>query len=234
MKALIGRKVGMTQLFGEDGSLLPATLIEVEPNVVVARRTDQRDGYSAVVLGTGAVRRRRLTKPYRGQFRGSAPTRHLIEVRNFAGDPEVGATVGVELFADDALVDVRGTSKGKGFQGVIKRHGFAGGNKTHGSKFHRGLGSTGQSASPSKVFKGKRMPGRMGGISATVHNLRLVGIDAEKRLLLLGGPCPGARGSLVLVTSAKRRHRVRAAVTLAAGVAAPATAGRGADGGGDR
>ncbi len=224
MKALLGRKLGMTQFFAEDGSLFPATLIEVEPNLVVAHRTLERDGYSAVVLGQGVARRRRMTKPYLGQFRGITPTRHLFEVRDFTDAPAVGETIGVELFADDTRVDVRATSKGKGYQGVMKRHGFSGGNKTHGSKFHRAPGSTGQSASPSKVFKGKRMPGRMGGIGATVHNLRLFGIDADKRLLMLGGPCPGARGTLVLVTSTRtRRPALRsagagAAVTLSAGV----------------
>lgn len=218
MKALIGRKVGMTQLFAEDGSLLPATLIEVEPNLVVGHRTAERDGYSAVVLGAGKMRPKHVTKPYGGQFRdGVEAVRHLVEVRGFASSPEIGTTIGVELFAGDTVVDVRGTSKGKGFQGVMKRHGFSGGNKTHGSKFHRAPGSTGQSASPSKVFKGKRMPGRMGGISATVHNLRLYGIDPARRLLLVGGPCPGRRGGTVLVTSAKKNGAGRA-VTLAAGV----------------
>lgn len=218
MKALIGRKVGMTQLFAEDGSLLPATLIEVEPNVVVGHRTTQRDGYSAVVLGAGKMRPKRVTKPYGGQFgNGVEAVRYLMEVRDFASRPEVGATIGVELFAGDTRVDVRGTSKGKGYQGVMKRHGFRGGRKTHGSKFHRAPGSTGQSASPSKVLKGKRMPGRMGGVSATVHNLRLYGIDAARRLLLVGGPCPGHRGATVLVTSAKKDRPARA-VTLAAGV----------------
>ncbi len=218
MKALIGRKVGMTQLFAEDGSLLPATLIEVEPNVVVGHRTADRDGYSAVVLGAGKMPPKRVTKPYGGQFgNGVEAVRHLVEVRDFASSPELGTTIGVELFAGDTIVDVRGTSKGKGFQGVMKRHGFHGGRKTHGSKFHRAPGSTGQSATPSKVLKGKRLPGRMGGISATVHNLRLYGIDPARRLLLVGGPCPGRRGGTVLVTSAKKNGAARA-VTLAAGV----------------
>ena len=221
MKALIGRKVGMTQLFAEDGSLLPATLIEVEPNVVVGHRTAARDGYSAVVLGSGKIRAKHVTKPYGGQFgNGVEATRYLVEVRDFDSSPEVGTAIGVELFAGDTIVDVRGTSKGKGFQGVMKRHGFHGGSKTHGSKFHRAPGSTGQSASPSKVMKGKRMPGRMGGISATAHNLRLYGIDAGRRLLLVGGSCPGRRGGTVLVTSAKKGGTGRAALTLAAGIAA--------------
>ena len=223
MKALIGRKVGMTQLFAEDGSLLPATLIEVEPNVVVRHRTAARDGYSAVVLGAGRMHPGRVTKPYGGQFgNGMEAARYLVEVRDFASSLELGATIGVELFAGDTVVDVRGTSKGKGYQGVMKRHGFRGGRKTHGSKFHRAPGSTGQSASPSKVLKGKRMPGRMGGISATVHNLRLYGVDSARRLLLVGGSCPGRRGGTVVVTSAKKKGSARA-VTLAAGLGNEAT-----------
>ena len=221
MKALIGRKVGMTQLFADDGSLLPATVIRVDPNVVVGVRTPERDGYTAVVLGTDPLRPKRVTKPYAGQFAdGMAPVRHLLEVRDFDGAPSVGDTLGVELFAGATLVDVQGTSKGKGFQGVMKRHGFHGGRKSHGSKFHRAPGSIGQSATPSRVVKGKKMPGRMGGTSATVHNLRLYGVDAERHLLLVGGPCPGPRGGTLLVTDAKKGGtRNRAAVSLAAGVA---------------
>lgn len=220
MKALIGRKVGMTQLFAEDGALLPATVIEVQPNVVVGVRTPDRDGYDAVVLGAGELRAARVTKPYAGQFAGDvAPLRHLVEVRDFDGSPSLGDTLGVELFSGDTVVDVQGTSKGKGFQGVMKRHGFHGGRKSHGSKFHRAPGSIGQSASPSKVVKGKKMAGRMGGKSATVHNLRLYGIDAERRLLLVGGPCPGPRGGTLLVTNAKKDRARGVPVTLAAGVA---------------
>ena len=220
MKALIGRKVGMTQLFADDGSLQPATVIQVEPNVVVGVRTAERDGYAAVVLGADPLRAGRVTRPYAGQFSGGvAPRRHLVEVRDFDGAPSVGDTLGVELFAGHTAVDVQGTSKGKGFQGVMKRHGFHGGRKSHGSKFHRAPGSIGQSASPSKVVKGKKMAGRMGGRSATVHNLRLYGIDAERRLLLVGGPCPGPRGGTLLVTDAKKRGARGAPVTLAAGVA---------------
>ena len=220
MKALIGRKIGMTQLFADDGSLLPATLIQVQPNVVVSLRTLDRNGYSAVVLGVGELRAKLVTKPYGGQFAGQmAPVRHLVEVRDFDGAPDVGTTFGVELFAGDATVDVHGRSKGKGFQGVMKRHGFSGGSKSHGSKFHRAPGSIGQSATPSRVIKGRRMPGRMGGAGATVHNLRLLGVDPERRLLLVGGPCPGPRGGTLLVTAAKKGVGSRAAKSLVGGVA---------------
>ena len=220
MKALIGRKVGMTQLFADDGSLLPATVILVEPNVVVGLRTPERDGYAAVVLGADPLRPKRVTRPYAGQFTGGvAPVRHLVEIRDFDGAPAVGDQFGVELFSGDTAVDVQGSSKGKGFQGVMKRHGFHGGRKSHGSKFHRAPGSIGQSASPSRVVKGKKMAGRMGGRSATVHNLRLYGIDAERRLLLVGGPCPGPRGGTLVVTNARKRGARGAPVSLAAGVA---------------
>jgi large subunit ribosomal protein L3 len=226
VKALIGRKVGMTQLFAEDGSLVPATVIEVDPNVVVGVRTADRDGYTAVVLGADELRAKRVTKPYGGQFAsGMAPLRHLVEVRDFDGEPSVGDTIGVELFSGDTSVDVQGTSKGKGFQGVMKRHGFHGGRKSHGSKFHRAPGSIGQSASPSRVVKGKKMAGRMGGRSATVHNLRLVGIDAERRLLLVGGPCPGPRGGTLLVTNPKKGGASGAPVQLAGGVAGGSAGG---------
>jgi large subunit ribosomal protein L3 len=220
VKALIGRKVGMTQLFADDGALLPATVIQVEPNVVVGLRTADRDGYAAVVLGTDELRAKLVTKPYAGQFtNGVAPLRHLVEVRDFDGSPTVGDTLGVELFSGCTSIDVQGTSKGKGFQGVMKRHGFSGGAKSHGSKFHRAPGSIGQSATPSRVVKGKKMPGRMGGKSATVHNLRLYGIDTERRLLFVGGACPGPRGGRLLVTNAKKRGARGAPVSLAAGVA---------------
>ena len=226
MKALIGRKVGMTQLFADDGSLLPATVIEVEPNVVVGVRTRERDGYAAVVLGADPLRPKRVTRPYAGQFtNGVAPVRHLVEIRDFEGAPSVGDQFGVELFSGDTAVDVRGSSKGKGFQGVMKRHGFHGGRKSHGSKFHRAPGSIGQSASPSRVVKGKKMAGRMGGRSATVHNLRLFGVDAERRLLLVGGPCPGPRGGTLLVTNPKKRGASGAPVSLTGGVAGGAAAG---------
>ena len=205
MKAIIGQKIGMTQVFTEQGLFLAATLVSIKPNFLIERRTVERHGYSSAVLGYGEVNEKKLSKPYKGQFqKGLKPTKHLIEIRDFPEDIEIGSTFGAEIFSEESLVDVRGTAKGKGFQGVMKRHGFGGGRKTHGSKFHRGLGSTGQSATPSKVFKGKKMPGRMGGKSSTVHNLKVVSVDIEKNLLVLGGPVPGRRDGIVLVTSAKK------------------------------
>jgi len=225
MLGLIGRKVGMTQIFSEDGALLAVSLVRVPPNVVVTVRTGQRDGYEAIVLGAEPLKEKRTTKPYAGQFKQSGePTRLLTEIRDWEGATEVGATVGVELLADVPFVDVSGTSKGKGFQGVIRRHGFGGGRKTHGSKFHRAPGSIGQSATPSKVVKGKKMPGRMGGQRTTTQNLPLLGFDPARQLLILGGAVPGPRDGIVVVTQATKNGSGRAtAKRIYSGVGTPAT-----------
>jgi large subunit ribosomal protein L3 len=207
MVGLIGRKVGMTQVFDETGRLVPVTVIQVQPNVVVGHRTPEKDGYSAVILGAEEAKPQRLTKPVRGQYEkaGVAPQQKLIEIADFEQECAVGDTLSVDLFADAGFVDVIGTSKGKGYQGVMKRHGFGGGRKTHGSKFHRANGSTGMAAWPSRVIKGTKMPGRMGGVRSTVQNLRVVRVDAEKQMLLVGGAVPGARNGYVLVSTAKKR-----------------------------
>ena len=206
MLGLIGRKLGMTQVFGEDGALVSVSLVRVPENVVVGVRTVERDGYAATILGAEPLKERRVRKPYAGQFKAAgSPTRLLMEVRDWERDDEVGTTLGVDVMADAGFVDVRGTSKGKGYQGVMRRHGFGGGRKTHGSKFHRAPGSTGQSASPSKVVKGKRMPGRMGGERSTVQNLPLLGYDPDRQLLMVGGAVPGPRGGVVMVTNAKKQ-----------------------------
>ena len=206
MEGLIGQKIGMTQLFNEKGELVPITLIRVEANVVVARSTQEQGGYDALLLGAGAAAPRRLTKAVRGQFesRNIAPTRYLAEFRDFGGDHSVGDMIDVSLFKDMGFVDVVGFSKGHGYQGVMKRHGFSGGRKTHGSKFHRSGGSTGMAATPSKVIKGTKMAGRMGHNRVTVQNLRVVGVDTEKQLLLVRGGAPGVRGGRLLVLRAKK------------------------------
>ena len=206
MVGLIGRKIGMTQVFDENGILTPVSVIKFEDNFVVGERSPERDGYSACLLGSVEMKESRVTKPYAGQFTGGVkPQKHLYEVRDFDIDFEVGQKLGVELFSGAGYVDVIGTSKGKGYQGVIKRHNFGGGRKTHGSKFHRAPGSTGQAAWPSKVIKGRKMPGRMGAERRTVQNLRIVRIDPDKQVLLVGGTVPGARDSMVLVRDAKKR-----------------------------
>jgi large subunit ribosomal protein L3 len=207
MIGLIGRKIGMTQVFDETGRLVPVTVIQVEPNVVVGHRTPEKDGYSAIIIGAEEAKPERLTKPLRGQYEkvDIAPRKKMVEFADFDRECAVGDTLGVDLLADAGFVDVIGTSKGKGYQGVMKRHGFGGGRKTHGSKFHRANGSTGMAAWPSRVIKGTRMPGRMGGERSTVQNLRVVRVDAEKQMLLVGGAVPGARNGYVLVSTAKKR-----------------------------
>jgi large subunit ribosomal protein L3 len=207
MVGLIGKKIGMTQVFDADGTLTPVTVIEVEPNVVVASKTEVVDGYEAVVLGSIEKKASTVSKPYAGQFKGDiAPRRHLVEIRNFDKECKVGDSFGVELFDEMRYVDVIGTSKGKGFQGVMKRHNFGGGRATHGSKFHREAGSTGMAAYPSKVIKGTKMPGRMGGERKTVQNLAVVKIDQEKNVLLVRGAVPGTKDSMVLVRMAKKKR----------------------------
>jgi large subunit ribosomal protein L3 len=206
MIGLIGKKRGMTQIFDDTGELTPVTVIEVEPNVVIAQREESKDGYKAVVLGAVDQRPARVTKPVAGQFKdGLAPKKHVVEIRDFDKECAVGDSFGVELFDEFRFVDVVGTSKGKGYQGVMKRHNFGGGRKTHGSKFHRAPGSTGMAAWPSKVIKGTKMPGRMGGERRTVQNLRIVRVDHDKNVLLVKGAVPGNRDSFVVVRMAKKR-----------------------------
>lgn len=207
MVGLIGTKLGMTQVFDETGILIPVTVIKVEKNTIVATRDEEKNGYNAVVLGSVEAKDKRLSKPYKGQF-GEAlkPTKHLFEVRDFEGDVKVGDTLGLELFEDVFFVDIVGKSKGKGYQGVIKRHGFHGGQKTHGSKFHRAPGSTGMAAWPSRVFKGTKMPGRMGFDRKTVQNLKVVKIDSEKQVILVKGAVPGRNNSTVIVKQARKKY----------------------------
>jgi large subunit ribosomal protein L3 len=207
MLGLIGKKVGMTQVFDDYGELLPVTVIHVEPNVVVGQRTEEANGYSAIILGAYEVKESRLSKPVLGQFRkqGLDPKRYVVEMRDFDRECEIGDSLGVELFENSAFVDVVGTSKGKGFQGVMKRHGFGGGRKTHGSKFHRTNGSTGMAAWPARVIKGTKMPGRMGGERSTSQNLRVVSVDPERQMLLVNGSVPGTKDGYVIVQTAKKK-----------------------------
>jgi large subunit ribosomal protein L3 len=206
MLALIGKKIGMTQLFNEEGMRVPLSVVQVLPNLVVHERTAEKHGYSAKVLGTDPLKKVRTKKPYAGQFpQGISPTRFLVEFKDFEKECKVGDTLGVEIFEGISYVDVRGTTKGKGFQGVVRRHGFAGGPGAHGSKFHREMGSVGTGAFR-KIIKGSRMPGRMGAARLTVQNLRLFKVDAEKGLLLIRGAIPGRQGGMVVVTTAKKKQ----------------------------
>jgi large subunit ribosomal protein L3 len=206
MKALIGTKIGMTQLFDEGGNIVPVTVLKVEPNVVIGQRVADRDGYDAVVLASIAAKKSRVTKPRAGQFpQGTEPRRVVREIREFGGELQPGATVGLEAFEGVEFVDVHGISKGKGFQGVVKKHGMKGGPAAHGTKFGREVGSTGMRSTPGKVFKGTHNAGRMGHAAVTVQNLVLVRIDVEKQLLLVRGSVPGPRNTTVLVAEATKK-----------------------------
>ncbi len=202
---LLGKKIGMTRLFTEDGRWIEVTVLETGPCTVVQRKTRDKDGYDAVQLGFGEVKEKRLKKPQLGHFEkaGVAPRRTLREFR-VAEDSELktGDELKVDLFTAGERVDVVGNSKGKGFAGVIKRHGFKGGPGGHGSHFHRTPGSIGQSADPAKVYKNKRMPGHMGNRRVTAQNLEVVNVDSDRNLLLVRGAVPGANGGLVMVRKA--------------------------------
>lgn len=198
---LIGRKIGMTQMFAEDGTTVPVSVLAVEPNTVTALRTMQRDGYTAVQLGSGDARK--LTKPRLGQLKGLPRVRDTREFRlEDVSDYEVGQTLDVSLFAAGESVDVTGVSKGKGFAGTIKRHHYRRGPETHGSDSHRAPGSIGGGTFPGKVFKGTGMAGRMGNDRITVKKATVVRADSERKLLLIKGPVPGARNALVMVRKA--------------------------------
>ena len=205
INAIYGKKIGMTQIFDENDRVVPVTVIVAEPNKVCQVKTTETDGYEAVQLGFGSIKEKKVNKPMAGHFakQGIAPTRYLREVRvENASEYKAGDEQTVAAFAEVKKVDVTGTSKGKGFQGVIKRHGFGGGRASHGSHFHRIPGSIGQCATPSRVFKGVRLPGHMGCDTVTVKNLEVVRIDAEQNLILVKGSVPGGKNGIVRVRMA--------------------------------
>ncbi|HEY9053452.1 MAG TPA: 50S ribosomal protein L3 [Rectinemataceae bacterium] len=207
MIGAIGKKIGMTQVFDATGKLVPVTVVQVVPNVVVGVKSADEDGYDAIVVGAYEKKKSRVTKPYAGQFQeGIAPTRILSEMRDFDKEVKVGEVLDVKLFEGVRYVDVIATSKGKGFQGVVKRWGFGGGRSTHGSKFHREPGSTGQSTYPHRTFKNVKLPGRMGRERVTVQNLRVVRVDAEKGVLLVKGALPGPRNCDLVVRKAIKKN----------------------------
>jgi len=212
-KAIIARKIGMTQIFAENGALVPVTVLEAGPCTVVQKKTVENDGYCALQVGFGALKPKRANKPLKGHYEarlGNAnaqPNKVLKELKlDDAEKYEVGSEIKADIFAAGDFVDVSGISKGKGYQGAIKRHGQHRGPMTHGSKYHRGLGSMGPGTTPGSVRKGKKMPGHMGAERVTVQNLQVVRADAEKNLLLVKGPVPGARGALIMVKSTVKRH----------------------------
>jgi large subunit ribosomal protein L3 len=199
---ILGKKVGMTRLFTEDGRWIEVTVLEAGPCSVIQRKTEESDGYSAVQLGFGDLKESRCKKPAAGHFAkaGVVPKRTLREFR-IPNDVEANAgdEIKADIFSIGDRVDIVGTSKGRGFAGVIKRHGFAGGPGGHGSHFHRAPGSIGQSADPAKVYKNKRLPGHFGSARVTVQNLEVINVDSDKNLLIVRGSVPGANGGLVMV-----------------------------------
>jgi large subunit ribosomal protein L3 len=203
MAAIIGRKVGMTQLFREDGTVVPVTVIEAGPCKVTAVRTPERDGYAAIQLAYGDVDERKLTKAQLGHLKkaGAAPSRSLVEFRDPEGEHQIGDDITVEAFEPGQRVKVSAKAVGKGFQGTIRRHNFRRGPMTHGSHNIRAPGSIGASADPARVFKGMRMPGQMGAGRATDRGLEVIEVDTERNLLMVGGSVPGPRNGTVEVRS---------------------------------
>jgi large subunit ribosomal protein L3 len=199
----------MTQVFAEDGSIVPVTVVQAGPCLVIQKKTAERDGYDAVQLGlVEKVSNRRMTAPLRGHLeKASAPPLRTLVEFDYEGDANIGDRVQVDIFQPGDSIDVVGRSKGKGFQGVVKRHHFAGGRATHGSMFHRAPGSIGASAFPSRVMKGMRMGGRMGGGQVTVKNLRIAKVDAENNLIYIRGAIPGGRNSVVVLRRSQRGKR---------------------------
>ena len=204
MKAIIGKKVGMTQIFDENGAVIPVTVIEAGPCTVVQVKTTETDGYDAVQLGYGEIKEHKVNKPLKGHFsKGNVkPAKHLREFRactECIGEQKVGDTVKADVFAAGDAVDIQGITKGKGFQGVIKRHGQSRGPMGHGSMYHRRPGSMGPTSTPGRVFKGKNLPGHMGVDKVTIQNLEVVRVDLDKNAILVKGSVPGNKGSILKI-----------------------------------
>lgn len=209
VKGILGTKLGMTQLWDENNKVVPVTVIQAGPCVVTQVRTPENDGYNAVQLGFGAIKAKKVTKPAQGHFAKAdvTPRKHLVELRTAdASEYQLGQELSAEVFEDGDVVDVTGTSKGKGTAGVMKRHGFSGLRASHGvHRKHRSPGSIGGASTPGRVFKGLRMAGRMGNDKVTVQNLQIHAVDADRGLLLVRGAVPGNNGSLVVVRSAAKK-----------------------------
>jgi len=202
VKEIYGKKVGMTQIFSEDGVAIPVTAIEAQPLTVVAKKTVDKEGYNAIVVAFGEVKEKNVNKPTKGIFEkaGVEVQKYLKEIKvENVDEYEIGSKITVEAFTAEDRVDVQGTSKGKGFQGNIKRHGQHRGPMTHGSMYHRRPGSMGATSTPGRVFKGKKLPGHMGDVTTTILNLDIVRVDADKNVILVKGSIPGAKNSIVRV-----------------------------------
>ena len=204
MKAIIGTKIGMTQIFDEKGNVIPVTAIQAGPCVVAQVKDTETDGYNAIQLGFGEVKEKHMNKPEKGHFAkaGISNKKHLREFRVDSIDVKVGDEVKADVFQAGEKIDVQGTTKGKGFQGVIKRHGQSRGPMGHGSMYHRRPGSMGPTSTPGRVFKGKKLPGHMGVQTVTIQNLDVVRVDIDKNVILVKGSVPGARGSLLKIRQA--------------------------------
>ena len=204
-KAILGKKIGMTQIFGENGVVIPITVVEAGPCPIVQKKEMDKDGYESVQVAFMDRKEKHTTKPLQGHYKkaGVSFKRFLREFKleNYA-DLNVGDEIKVDVFADGDIIDVSGTTKGKGFAGTVKRHGTGTGPRTHGSGYHRGVGSMGACSTPSRVMKGKKLPGHMGVVTRTIQNLELVKVDAERNLLLIKGAIPGPKGGLVVVKNA--------------------------------
>ncbi|MBQ9658866.1 MAG: 50S ribosomal protein L3 [Clostridia bacterium] len=209
-KGIIGRKLGMTQIFDENGTVIPVTVVEAGPCLVAQVKTSETDGYQAIQLGFGEVKDKHINKPEKGHFAKNNLTakKHLREFRLDSIDGiNVGDEIKADVFETGEKVDVQGTSKGKGFQGVIKRHGQSRGPMGHGSMYHRRPGSMGPCATPGRVFKGKKLPGHMGRVTVTVQNLDIVKVDMDKNVLLIKGSVPGVKGAILKIKSAVRASK---------------------------
>ncbi|QGG49185.1 50S ribosomal protein L3 [Heliorestis convoluta] len=207
-KGLLGKKIGMTQVFGDNGELVPVTVVEAGPCIVVQKKTVENDGYEAIQVGYGDVREKLVNKPKKGHLKkaGVKLLRHLREFKvENPGDYQVGQELKADIFAPGDVIDVVGTSKGKGFAGGIKRHNFHRGPMKHGSKYHRRPGSAGAKG-PARIFKGRKMPGRMGGERVTVQNLTVVSVDSERNLLLIKGAVPGPKKTLLIIKNAVKAN----------------------------
>ena len=204
MKAIIGKKVGMTQIFDEKGYVIPVTVIEAGPCTVAQVKSTENDGYNAVQLGFGEVKEKHINKPEKGHFAKSklSAKKHLREFRVDTADVKVGDEIKADVFAAGDKIDVQGITKGKGFQGVIKRHGQSRGPMGHGSMYHRRPGSMGPTSTPGRVFKGKKLPGHMGRVTVTIQNLDVVKVDLDKNVILVKGSVPGAKGAILKIKSA--------------------------------
>ena len=205
-KAILGKKIGMTQIFDEKGAAIPVTVVEAGPCTVVQVKTKDADGYEAIQLGFGEVKEKKLVRPVKGHFTKAnvEPKKHLREFRLEEISYNVGDEIKADIFAAGETVDVTGTSKGKGFQGVIKRHGQSRGPMGHGSMYHRRPGSMGSTSTPGRVFKGKKLPGHMGNVTVTIQNLKVVRVDLDKNCILVKGSVPGNKGAILKIKDATK------------------------------